>query len=310
MRKLYWIDSLCGYPEDIIQASVDVYDGLYGEYAARHELDFHFCHLEDFRIACGDRAIVEHVAHGDILDQDCAAYIGIIHPDPQAEKKQETLYRLLARSTRVRLLNHIPRFPMVCKDKLAGIDIARACGLATPPTALIDSGATAADIVFVERVIGAYPLFIRPRDLTGGMGAARLDSRAALAAYLANPPYAGRGYIVQPRIDIRIDYRVYLDRGDIIACRQREPLHGDLTSTIDGGGSCEAPDATRGGSIALAGYFGADYLCVDWLYDGHDYWFCEFEVGGGFKDLAESDRAGVASAFFDRGRRGGALGGW
>jgi glutathione synthase/RimK-type ligase-like ATP-grasp enzyme len=302
MRNLYWIDSFDTYPEDIIHASVGVYDKLYGGYAAQHGLDFRFCHLEDFRIASGDRTMAEHREHGDILDQDCAAYVGLVHPDARTEKKQETLYRLLARSTRVRLLNHVPGFPMVCKDKFAGIDIARSCGLATPPTALVDGSAGAADIAWVERLLGPYPLFIRPRDLTGGMGAARIDDRAALAAFLVDPPYPGRGYIVQPRIAIRVDYRVYLERDGIVACRRREPLHGDLTTTIDGGGSCSAPEAIRAGSIALARYLGTEYLCVDWLYDGRDHWFCEFEIGGGFKDLDDVDRARVAHAFFGRAR--------
>ncbi|WP_136626181.1 hypothetical protein [Bradyrhizobium macuxiense] len=294
MKNFYWIDSFDGYPQtmdEVIRTSLDVYNGLYATYTEALGYKFRLIHLEDMYIASGEAPIAWHGEFGNILTQDGAAYVGLIHPDLQRERKQESLYRLIANSTNVRLLNYTAKFPMVCKDKFRGVDIARKLGLHALTTALLGAEcSTRSQLDFAEQTVGSYPMFIRPRDLTSGLGKRTINDRAGLQKYIENPPFPGRLHIIQPCISIEAEYRVYLDRCEIVACRRREPLkEGEL---------CATPDAILEGSRALAEHLETTYLCVDWLWTGSEFWFCEFETGGGFSELSEPHRSRVAAAFF------------
>ncbi|WP_316162860.1 hypothetical protein [Bradyrhizobium sp. SZCCHNRI20481] len=294
MKNFYWIDSFNGYPEtmdDVIRTSLETYNGLYGAYTKALGYKFRLVHLEDLDIASGEAPIVQHKEYGNILAQDGAAYVGLIHPDLQMERKQELLYRLIANSANVRLLNYTSKFPMVCKDKFRGLDIARKLGLQVLPTALLGpEGSTPPQMDFAERTVGSYPMFIRPLDLTSGLGKKVINDRVGLRRYFENPPFSGRLYIVQPCVSIEAEYRVYLDGYEIVACRRREPL--------ENGKLCTVPDAILEGSRTLAKYLETTYLCVDWLWNGSEFWFCEFETGGGFSELSEPHCSRVAAAFF------------
>ena len=294
MNNFYWIDSFNGYPkimDDVIRTSLETYIGLYGTYTEALGYKFRLVHLEDLDIASGEAPTVHHKEYGNILAQQGAAYVGLIHPDLQTERKQELLYRLIANSTNVRLLNYTSKFPMVCKDKFRGLGIARKLGLQVLPTALLGpKGFTPPQMDFAERIVGSYPMFIRPLDLTSGLGKKVINDRVGLRRYLENPPFPGRLYIVQRWLLVEAEYRVYVDGCEIVACRKREPLeHGKL---------CTIPDALLEGSRNLAKYLETTYLCVDWLWNGSEFWFCEFETGGGFSELSEPHRSRVAAAFF------------
>lgn len=294
MKNFYWIDSFNGYPgimDEVISTSLGTYNGLYGTYTEALGYKFRLIHLEDLYIASSEAPIVQHREFGNILTQDGAAYVGLIHPDLQKERKQESLYRLIANSTNVRLLNYTSKFPMVCKDKFRGVYIARKLGLQVLTTALLGAeGSTPSQLDFAEQIVGSYPMFIRPLDLTSGLGKKAINDRVGLQRYFENPPFPGRLYIIQPCISIEAEYRVYLDGSEIVACRRREPLkEGEL---------CTAPDAILEGSRTLAQYLETTYLCVDWLWNGSEFWFCEFETGGGFSELSEPYRGRVAAAFF------------
>lgn len=293
MKNFYWIDSFQGYPDTmdkLISMSIETYQTLYPRYTEALGYCFRFLHLEDIDLAYGSDDIVHHREFGNILASEGAAYVGLVHPDLQRERKQELLYCMIARSKNVRLLNHSPKFPMVCKDKFLGTGIAREVGLRVLPTALICAEATAPQLDFIEHTVGSYPMFIRPRDLTAGLGKRTINDREALQRYTQRPPFPGRPLIAQPCISVEAEYRVYLGRRDVVACRRREPLReGRLTV---------APDALVKHSSALSDYLGTSYLCVDWLWDGFNYWFCEFELGGGFGELSEPHRDRVGKAFF------------
>jgi hypothetical protein len=294
MRDFYWIDSFEGYPEMMagpIKTSLDIYNNLYSTYTEALGYKFRLVRLEDIYIASDDGTIAQHREFGNILAKDGAAYVGLIHPDLQKERKQESLYQLIASSKNVRLLNHTPKFPMVCKDKFRGVTIAREQGLRVLTTALLGAAdSTPSQLDFAEQTVGSYPMFIRPRDLTSGLGKRTINDREGLRKYIDHPPFPGRMLIVQPCISIKAEYRVYLHGCEIIACRKREPL--------EDGSSCATPDAIREGSRALAEYLETTYLCIDWLWNGSEFWFCEFETGGGFSELSEPDRSRVAAAFF------------
>jgi hypothetical protein len=293
VKPFYWIDSFQGYPAGMdvpIQTSIDTYNGLYSRYTEALGYELCLVDLEDVHISTG---AIWYESRGNLLTEEGAAYIGLVHPDPQRERKQESLYRLIAESPNLRLLNHLPKYPMVCKDKFGGVYLARQLGLATLPTALLGTGLdTLAQRNIAEKAIGGYPMFIRPRDLTAGLGKKVVNDREELERYLENPPFPQRMYIIQPHIEVETEYRVYLDGQRIIACRKREAL--------EQGGSCATPSTIREGSRALAAYLESTYLCVDWICDGNDFWFCEFEVGGGFSELDAMDRDRVAAAFFRR----------
>jgi hypothetical protein len=294
MKNFYWIDSFEGYPPTMdgpIKISIDTYNNLYCMYTEALGYKFRLVHLEDMYIASGEGPIAQHREYGNILANDGAAYVGLIHPDLQKERKQESLYRLIASSKNVRLLNHTPKFPMVCKDKFRGVDIARELGLRVLTTALLGAeGSTPSQLDFAEQTVGSYPMFIRPRDLTSGLGKKTINDRTGLRRYIDNPPFPGRMFIIQPCISVEAEYRVYLDGCEIVACRKRVPLQE--------GKLCGTPETIRKGSRALAEYLETTYLCVDWFWNGSEFWFCEFEKGGGFSELSEPYRSRVAEAFF------------
>ncbi|MFK4583652.1 ATP-grasp domain-containing protein [Bradyrhizobium ottawaense] len=294
MKNLYWIDSFEGYPSTMdgpIKTSIDVYNNLYCLYTEALGYRFRLVRLEDMYIASGERPTAQHTEYGNILAEDGAAYVGLIHPDLQKERKLESLYRLIASSKNVKLLNYTPKFPMVCKDKFRGVDIARELGLHVLNTALLGAeGSTPSQLDFAEQTVGTYPMFVRPRDLTSGLGKKTVNDRNGLQRYIENPPFPGRIFIIQPCISIVAEYRVYLDGCEIVASRKRVPLQE--------GKWCATPDSIRKGSRSLAEYLETTYLCVDWLWDGSDFWFCEFETGGGFSELSEPYRSRVAAAFF------------
>jgi hypothetical protein len=294
IKDFFWIDSFDGYPKTMdgpIKTSLNIYDNLYRTYTEALGYKFHLVHLEDVYIASSGDPIAHHREYGNILAKDGAAYVGLIHPDFHKERKQESLYQIIAGSKTVQLLNHTPKFPMVCKDKFRGIDIARELGLCVLKTALLGAeGSMPSVLDFVEQTVGSYPMFIRPRDLTSGLGKKTINDRNRLRKYLDNPPFPGRLYIIQPCVLIEAEYRVYLERSEIIACRKREPL--------EEGKLCATPNAIREGSRTLAEYLETTYLSVDWLWNGSSFWFCEFETGGGFSELSEPYRSRVAAAFF------------
>lgn len=294
MKPFYWIDSFEGYPPEMdepIRESIVTYDTHYGPYTRALGYDFRLMRLEDLEIAVGQRPMIIHAEFGDLLAQPGGAYVGLIHPDRQKAGKLETLYGLIADSCQVKLLNFVPGFPMVCKDKFRGAGIAASVGLNVPRSVLLESGRLQqSQMHFVERSLGPYPFFVRPPDLTSGLGKKVLNDRTALLKYSGRPPFPGRMLLIQTCIAVEAEYRVYLDRGKTIACRLRRPLKA--------GESCSVPAAVRAGSEALAAHLGASYLCVDWLWDGEQFWFCEFETGGGFGELSEADQHRVAAAFF------------
>lgn len=300
-KMLFWIDSFAGYPAEIVDASRHVYEALYANYVGSFGHRFHFIDSASLRIMTGAQAGLWHDELGNLLEYDGAAYVGLIHPDPVIEERQETIYRLIAAWPHMLLMNYTAAFPMVCKDKFIGIEIARSLGLNVPPTALIDShcGITG-DAATMAAAVGGYPLFIRPNNLTGGMGAQSLADHDELQRFLQVPPFPGKSYLLQPELTIAVDYRVYLEDDRIVGCRARRPMHGKLTTTVDGGGSVAVPEAIQQPSQLLARHLQTRYLCVDWLWNGETYWFCEFETGGGFKDLDQPDRDRVAAAFFGR----------
>lgn len=299
MKNFYWIDSFDGYPPEMaepIQLSISTYGTFYSAYAKALGYDFHLLRLEDLRVASAAQAVVWHAKFGNILAQPGGAYVGLIHPDPQKAGKLEVVYRLAASASELVLLNYAPKFPMVCRDKFRGVGIARDLGLRVPASVVLEAGCLPLEEVeFVEKTLGPYPLFVRPPDLTAGLGKKVLNDRAALQKYAAHPPFSERLLLVQPYIEIDAEFRVYLDQGEVIACRVRRPL--------ENGVACTAPAAICAGSQALADHLEATYLCVDWLWDGQQYWFCEFETGGGFIELGEPDRSRVAKAFFQNLRR-------
>ncbi|AHF88266.1 hypothetical protein RLEG3_03990 (plasmid) [Rhizobium leguminosarum bv. trifolii WSM1689] len=294
MKNFYWIDSFDGYPptmDHAIRVSVDTYENVYPQFTEALGYRFHLVTLEDLRIECGPTLRVVHDQYGNLLEGEGAAYVGLIHPDLQKERKLETLYRIFAYHSRFALLNFTPSHPMVCKDKFSGTSIAQELGLSVLPTCLLDTGSSLQlDHVAIEHALRRYPLFVRPADLTAGLGKKVLHNVEALQKYLRQPPFPGRLYIVQPFIEIEAEYRVYLSGSNIVACRKRRPLRE--------GESCATPPGIAVGSQALATYLNTTYLCVDWIANGSDFWFCEFETGGGFTELSEPFRSRVATAFF------------
>src|SRR5262245_58739623 len=108
MKNFYWIDSFEGYPDaidELIKSSLDTYDDLYRKYVEALGYALRGVQLEDVQLAsgAGDSTVVRHPDHGDLLAAEAAAYVGLIHPDLQKERKQESLYRLFASSKNVRL---------------------------------------------------------------------------------------------------------------------------------------------------------------------------------------------------------------
>src|SRR5919106_231785 len=94
VKNFYWVDSFEGYPDAMngpIQTSLDIYNNLYSAYTEALGYRFRLVHLEDLYIASAHPPVVRHPEYGNILEKDGAAYVGLIHPDLQKERKQESL---------------------------------------------------------------------------------------------------------------------------------------------------------------------------------------------------------------------------
>lgn len=135
------------------------------------------------------------------------------------------------------------------------------------------------------------------------MGIMKIESREMLISALDVIHCSTLDYIAQPLIQNAIDYRIYMNGSEIIACLRREPQKGNFLASISQSGkgkTTSLPEPIRSLSIKITEILDSKhYLCIDWITSGDDVFFLsEIEPGGGFSALDESEKLEAAKAFF------------
>jgi glutathione synthase/RimK-type ligase-like ATP-grasp enzyme len=300
MKNLFWIDSFTGYDEALIQESYKIYYDNYAEHVLRFDHKFIILPLDQIHISYNSVMQVVHPEYGNLLDKDCAVFVGVVHPDPAVEKRLETLYRLFSFSKRVKMINKSPIYPMICKDKMLGYQLASEHQLNILPTYLYcPTEFKGKNCKEIKTLLGDYPWFCRPSDLIASLGTLIIKSESDFDHFTKNIPIKGKSYIIQPFITIKQEFRIYLWDSKSIACRVKDNTKLNKFSKPQRS-SVPVPSFIINDSETFAQYVGLPYLCLDWLYDGENYWFSELETAGGFKEIDLETQKVIADAFFSR----------
>ena len=299
--KFYWIDALSEYEQTITAGVLKVFDTVYRPYAAKNGFEFEYLDAAKIIPVSAGRDMLLYEGR-NVLDDEASVFISYANANPQMEKILESITRMAYASKTWTIANRAGKGIFIDKDKLTGISIARQCGVPTIPTVLIPSGkssrALAGDI---ESVLGHYPYIVKPKEMLAGIGIVKVESTESFKSLLDIIGQSSKDYIAQVFIKDICDYRVYTDRGRVIACLQRQPMPGNYLASISRtgkGSSVAAPDPIARLSEKIARELDCDYLCVDWLSSGDKFWFSEIESGGGFSALPPEEKSKVARAFF------------
>jgi len=302
--KFYWIDSYFEYDELIANGVVAELMTKYAPLAERLGIQFQYIDAKDLFVGVANDVPFLKYKDENLLSNHASAYVGIYSPKPAVEHLLESIHRIVLNSPSVRLVNTTGRFQMPDKDKLACQAMAAKLGIPTIPTIHVPHGRNwMSSISDIEKILGGYPMIGKPKELLAGFGVTKIHDRYGLRAFMDNASWSHKTYVLQQHIDIRSDCRVYSAKGNTIAFSMRVPTSGGL-GNISQGATAETnsiPEHVREWVKKIATHLQADYLCVDFLQDGNNFYFSEIEAGGGFGSLPEAERLSVASHFFNSG---------
>ncbi len=305
--KFYWIDALNEYENTITNGVLRVFETIYKPYARENGFEFEYIDAAGIVPASSGKNMILYEGK-DILQNQASVFISYANAQPQLEKILESVTRIAYQSNTWTIANRTGKGIFLDKDKFAGISMARELGVPVLPTVIIPSNKKSRTLIKdIEAVLGAYPYIVKPKEMLAGIGIIKIDSAESFKSILDIVGQSAKDYIAQPFIGDARDYRVYTDCGKVIACLQRQPADGEYLASISRSGKgagVTAPENIAALTETIAGAFGGDYLCVDWLAAGDKFWFSEIESGGGFSALPEPERGRVAKAFFNSNRKG------
>jgi glutathione synthase/RimK-type ligase-like ATP-grasp enzyme len=131
----------------------------------------------------------------------------------------------------------------------------------------------------------SFPLVVKPASWASGMGLNIAHNRAELNSLLRLASAANLTMLLQPRLDTThlIDYRAYCIDGRPYEVIARSPGAGEVVANVATGGKLEIvklPQPLVEPITHIASSLGQPFACVDFLFDGHDFWFSEIELDG------------------------------
>jgi len=307
VQNFYWIDCVDRHDELIKDALIGSIKDVYDPIAKDVGVNIHLVDGDDITVGCGQSPFLDHPEHGDLLSLPGKCYVSSYHPDAFANQLLEIIYRQID-SSKMELVNRVEGFPLIEKDKLFGLTLASKLNFPLIPSVIANKMASECTIdEIAEKRLGGYPLIYKPNDLFAGIGIQTIENRSDYVAKISNP-LSGRPHLLQKKIDIVTDYRVYLVDAKVVSCQARFPVDGKGLANVTQGASSEfvtAPESISGLSEQMAKELKARYLCVDWLYDGSTYFYSEIETAGGFSGLPETERRKLALKFFKVSKNGG-----
>lgn len=240
----------------------------------------------------------------DLLAERRAFIVGDKALTPQGQAHMQAVYRAIDISPAVLLNRSFKNSDYLERDKLAFAAYAATMAVPTIKTVSVPAGRigreSAAGIV---QAIGGFPLLLKPRELSMGIGVLRVDSHSQLIAALDIVGQSGFGYVAQPYLEHGGDMRVFVRNGKVVQSLLRRPAPGSHIASVSQGGSIEVTqdhllveDFCSRLGINLA----AGWLCIDWLMTESGPILNEWSTAhGGFTLLPERERNIVADAFFD-----------
>lgn len=139
---------------------------------------------------------------------------------------------------------------------------------------------------FYERALQqlTFPAIVKPTGWCSGWGICMAHSVEDLRGLLSLAQGGETTLVCQPYLGpATVDYRVYLVDGQPHAALRRTPMNGAYVGNIGRGGSEEYVDLPAELAAALP-YFATKmpipFLCVDFLFDGQQFWLSEVEPDG------------------------------
>jgi hypothetical protein len=173
----------------------------------------------------------------------------------------------------------------IANDKMATILHLRDSPIPAIPTIRIGTGPDVGKHLY-EAALGGltYPAIVKPAGWCGG-GGVNLARDAEEIRGLASLAQGGdTTLVIQPYLgDGTVDYRVYVIDGRPYAVMKRIPLAGSPVANASRGGLMEFPPVPRELQEATA-YFAEKvripFFCIDFLFDGEQFWFSELEPDG------------------------------
>ncbi|MEK7721056.1 MAG: hypothetical protein AAB359_01555 [Elusimicrobiota bacterium] len=306
--KFYWIDALNEYEYSVTEGVIKVFEAVYEPYAKKNGFEFEYLDAAKILPVSSSSDMLLYDGR-DVLKNKASVFISYTNASSQVEKILESITRMANESKTWVIANRTGKGIFLDKDKLAGISMARRLGVPVLPTVLIPSNKRSRMLVGdIESVLGPYPYILKPKEMLAGIGILKIDSAESFRSALDIVGQSSRDYIAQAFLKDAEDYRVYTEKGKIIACLRRQPVQGSYIASISRTGkgtSITPPDAIVRLTEKIASKLLSDYLCVDWLVSGDEFRFSEIESGGGFSALPEPEKSRVARAFFMSNRREG-----
>lgn len=180
-----------------------------------------------------------------------------------------------------------PDLSVTMNDKMATFLYFQKAGFRMLPTIRLTTGRDL-ELHNLERLLKdfSYPLIAKPSSWSSGRGFNIVHNEAELNCVLRLASAANLTMIIQPYLEAAstiIDYRVYCIDEKPHTIIARMPRQGEVVANVGLGGSLqvvEPPAELIGPATRAAEMIGLPYCCMDFLFDGQNYWFSEIELDG------------------------------
>ena len=178
-----------------------------------------------------------------------------------------------------------PSLSSIVNDKLATILFLKDSPIPPIPTVRIGTGRDLGHRHY-EPVLRklTFPAIVKPTGWCAGWGISMVHNLEDLRGLLSLAQGGETTVAVQPYLGkCTIDYRVFLVEGKPHTVARRTPLAGSYVANTGRGGRMEyvpLPTELADSLDYFAEKVPIPFLCVDFLFDGENYWFSEIEPDG------------------------------
>lgn len=296
--NVYWIDSYREYDSKLVESVFKLFENYYKPLLKSIDLNFIVIDISSL-----DFSKSQIIYNGqNILNENAIAYINCINPSLQTEKIQIELYNIAIKSKKLSVLNYIPHFPLIDKNKNEIFKIANLLGINTTPSFVIEDLREISKNVEIITKKFDFPLILKPIDMFGGIAVNQINNQQQLTSLLETILLTQRTFIIQKKLEIVSDCRIYIADDKFIACLRRTPINFESLGNIAKGATSSSfipPDKIINQSIEISKKINASFLCVDWFETSSNYYyFNEIETAGGFVQLPEAERLETAKKLF------------
>lgn len=296
--NVYWIDSYQEYDPALVDSVMNLFKNFYKPLLSELNLDFQVIDISSLVFGVDQISLDKK----NIFNEKAIAYINCTNPSIETEIRQKHLYDIAIKSNNLSVLNYIHNFPLVDKNKLTAIALAKEIGLPTIETITLENSKAVKNLS--EAIISklGFPTIIKPVDMFGGIAVHVVYNEEQLVSILEILSFAKRKFIAQKKYSIVADCRIYIADFCFISCLKRIPQKASGLGNIAKGATAISyipPVEIINKSIELAQKINANFLCIDWFeLENGEFMFSEIETAGGFVQLPANERKLVAAKLF------------